>query len=622
MRPCNLLWLCLILSSLHSTSCTLECPANMHTAAGGISYESGAVATTLSGFPQSHINYLHLQLRFNPSCDKIAYIAKDGKNYVVNYPAMTNALIGKTYMDAQTQYSLVWANDNVFYYNRGQYMRAGIIQPAERTSSWYRSIMGSQLNGNPGQVRGMSLSNDKTTLIRTYGCSLYKISLTSDWLAMVDSGFAGNQNDPCYYGTGNSYCHNTYALIAGHATACGNVDGGTGTSRFDFGEGQTINGDYGGYGHTIFNSDDTGIYIADWLNNKIRYLDLSTNIVSSNCAACVTTYRPMSLAITPDGQYLLVGRGEGTASKVLSVNTVTGVTSEDVISNSVIPNLNGGTHSIDICQSDPSLGIFLDHSTTALTYDWMPEGPNRQVRTIEFQLSVDTCIDCPEETPFSPAGSTSVDACYNGCDPGQAFNAEIVCEQCEAGTYQDESGYTGACKACPANTVSPAGSTDATACICDVGYGHTGSECAACTTERTGSTKPVQATTPVLSVPCLPSALTGSTATAPRATCTTQGPVRLVRRARTRRPPTTPRSALPVVRARTPTARVAIRERSVSACRGTGLSLRAASLVTLAPTSTLLTMSRALLAHWGAQRSRRARCPRRRVKRRRGILRT
>ena len=92
-----------------------DCPANMHTAAGGVRYESGAVATTLSlSDPTQTRDLHHFQVRFNPSCDKLAYIATDAKPYVVNYPAMTNTLISKTNMDANTGQALVWANDNSF----------------------------------------------------------------------------------------------------------------------------------------------------------------------------------------------------------------------------------------------------------------------------------------------------------------------------------------------------------------------------------------------------------------------------------------------------------------------------------------------------------------------------
>lgn len=95
------------------------------------------------------------------------------------------------------------------------------------------------------------------------------------------------------------------------------------------------------------------------------------------------------------------------------------------------------------------------------------------------------CEDCPPATPLSPAGSTSVDVCYNGCDPGQAFDTNSVCQDCAAGKYQPSSGYTGDCLDCPANsdTFGVTAATAFTACKCDLGYtGADGGPCTACST--------------------------------------------------------------------------------------------------------------------------------------------
>lgn len=91
------------------------------------------------------------------------------------------------------------------------------------------------------------------------------------------------------------------------------------------------------------------------------------------------------------------------------------------------------------------------------------------------------CVDCPANTPLSPAGSASVDACYNGCDPGQAFDSNLVCTQCEAGKYQPNSAYTAACVDCPSDSTSPAGSTSEGDCTCNAGYEISGVDCVACT---------------------------------------------------------------------------------------------------------------------------------------------
>ena len=111
--------------------------------------------------------------RFSPSCDKIAYVGTDGKPYVVNYPAMTNGLLNnKVSMDSQTGQALAWANDNSFYYTRNGYMRIGIIHHAYLGDSRFWTIISdSNLIGNPGQIRGLSLSNDKTRRGRARACS-------------------------------------------------------------------------------------------------------------------------------------------------------------------------------------------------------------------------------------------------------------------------------------------------------------------------------------------------------------------------------------------------------------------------------------------------------------------
>jgi len=105
-------------------------------------------------------------------------------------------------------------------------------------------------------------------------------------------------------------------------------------------------------------------------------------------------------------------------------------------------------------------------------------------QTIDMQIyrseEIGACEDCPVDAPFSPAGSTSVDACYNGCNAGQAFDAYNVCEQCVAGTYQPNSEYTGACIDCPSDSTSPAGSTSEGDCICNAGYENSGADCVAC----------------------------------------------------------------------------------------------------------------------------------------------
>ncbi|MAT10870.1 MAG: hypothetical protein CMM02_07665, partial [Rhodopirellula sp.] len=118
----------------------------------------------------------------------------------------------------------------------------------------------------------------------------------------------------------------------------------------------------------------------------------------------------------------------------------------------------------------------------------------------------DTCVPCDENFyksstgnqactgcntgATSPAGSTASSQCectvsgYTG-NPG----AECVCDlghtgdpcaPCAENTYKDETGPAG-CSVCNLNAVSLAGSTNSTACQCDVGYhGQNGGLCTEC----------------------------------------------------------------------------------------------------------------------------------------------
>ena len=88
-----------------------------------------------------------------------------------------------------------------------------------------------------------------------------------------------------------------------------------------------------------------------------------------------------------------------------------------------------------------------DGTTGNFAKMWISGGWSTRTIDMEIYRSEETggCDDCPAETPLSPAGSTSVDACFNGCDPGQAFDTNGNCQDCEAGKYQTSSGYTGDC---------------------------------------------------------------------------------------------------------------------------------------------------------------------------------
>jgi hypothetical protein len=128
-----------------------------------------------------------------------------------------------------------------------------------------------------------------------------------------------------------------------------------------------------------------------------------------------------------------------------------------------------------------------DGSSGNVAKMWLSSAWTQRAIDMEVYRSEETaaCEDCPAETPLSPAGSTSVDACFNGCDPGQAFDTNGNCQDCEAGKYQTSSAYTGDCLDCPANsdTVGVTAATALTACKCDLGYaGNDGGPCTACST--------------------------------------------------------------------------------------------------------------------------------------------
>ncbi|KAJ1469424.1 hypothetical protein T484DRAFT_1851859, partial [Baffinella frigidus] len=108
-----------------------------------------------------------------------------------------------------------------------------------------------------------------------------------------------------------------------------------------------------------------------------------------------------------------------------------------------------------------------------------------------------TCLSCPAKST-SDAGSGSMDACE--CARGFAGASNTECVACEAGTYQDKRGntscivcnagtYSGAtaassaaqCTACPADSLSPAGSVIKEACVCNAGFpGFDGMPCTGC----------------------------------------------------------------------------------------------------------------------------------------------
>ena len=95
----------------------------------------------------------------------------------------------------------------------------------------------------------------------------------------------------------------------------------------------------------------------------------------------------------------------------------------------------------------------------------------------------DRCISCPIHS--NTHGEAAVAASYCECIQGYYSNDFVVddasCIACEENTYKDSHG-SGLCTSCPTNTISDAGSTELSQCICKVGYTHieNGLACAEC----------------------------------------------------------------------------------------------------------------------------------------------
>ena len=223
------------------------------------------------------------------------------------------------------------------------------------------------------------------------------------------------------------------------------------------------------------NADHTLAYIADYGNHRLRLWNMVTNEVTGaeygpqsgtlSCQICTGSlfgsYGPSTVQYTPDYSHLIVGRKYNSASSQLfSVDMTTYVVTTLDINWKYVTQLS-------FCR------LATNPFTLVNRYS--------EVRKVEFASSIPTCASCPAETPSSPAGSTPVDACFSGCDPGQAFDQQNVCQNCLQGQYQPNSGHTGACIDCPAYSFSQYASDEATDCTCNKGYtGPNGGTCTAC----------------------------------------------------------------------------------------------------------------------------------------------
>ena len=102
------------------------------------------------------------------------------------------------------------------------------------------------------------------------------------------------------------------------------------------------------------------------------------------------------------------------------------------------------------------------------------------------------CTECAAGKHRTTTGASAASSCTD-CEAGKystALGASVAstCIDCGAGTYSTVSGSTELCKSCPANSVSPPGSSLLTNCLCNLGYaGPHGGTCTACTAGKYNS---------------------------------------------------------------------------------------------------------------------------------------
>ena len=98
--------------------------------------------------------------------------------------------------------------------------------------------------------------------------------------------------------------------------------------------------------------------------------------------------------------------------------------------------------------------------------------------------SIDQCGQC-EAGKFSPkAGASVCELCSEGKYSTTVGSSMVTdCTECDAGTYNTLQGQDSvtACLSCPDNSISPAGSTAKSACLCNAGFtGPSGGSCKIC----------------------------------------------------------------------------------------------------------------------------------------------
>ena len=357
-------------------------------------------------------------IKFSPDCSMIAVTS--GQLVIHDVASQTDYTIP---IDSGVIDMFDWASNDVVYYINKATSSSVLLRKADKsTGIWVSTTLFTGLESAKSTQRGLEVAPSGDFLVFTYLHSIQRYDLTSGVLnTLIGSDDEGDE-DGGLEGSGN------------YPATLRKPEG------------------------LIFTKDGSGLYISDTQNARIRYYDFATQTITSSCTACIKfndlgiDFNPYQLVLTSDEKYLMVSgfnfaNSAGNiyrGSQILTVELSTGTIHQNVIdfvlTGTTIETDTYMHFSADLCsaqQSDGSVLGALGHSTKS--------PGEREVRSFQF---APVCEACPAGTE-SDAGTTSIDQCTTaGCEPGQAFNTDNVCENCEAGKYQDESGYTGECKHC------------------------------------------------------------------------------------------------------------------------------------------------------------------------------
>lgn len=383
------------------------CSANQYLSAD---YESQVPSVFL--FSTGYFSW-HDSIKFSPDCSMIAVTA--AQLVIHDVASQTEYTIP---IDSGVIDMFDWASNDVVYYINKASSSSVLLRKADKsTGSWVFTTLFTGLEFAKSSQRGLEVAPNGEFLVFTYSHSIQKYNIAT----------------------------NQMSTLIGSVDVSGTQDGAAASTRFNKPEG------------LIFTKDGSGLYISDTQNARIRYYDFATQTTTSSCTACIKfidsgiNFNPYQLVLTSDEKYLMVSgfnfanaptyRG----SQILTVELSTGTIHQNVVDFV----LSGGTIATDTYMQ---LGADLcfaqqqaDGSTLGVLAHVTKDAAGREIRSFQLAPACEACATGLEST----AQSTSIDQCIApGCGPGQAFNTDNVCQNCDAGTYQDESAYTGECKHC------------------------------------------------------------------------------------------------------------------------------------------------------------------------------